>query len=502
MAQSPSRLRVTDELGAAKTLAPGHEIVSRAESPDWLVLGLGPAPQALAATLPPGARVRYLECPAFLAQTDAAWRAAIPAGWTPLASFDPALAAHANILLYRQAGTLFPRFWSPVRAALLLPVVPDAPRRGEIALLPRDTGGLVAPGLTAGFEAEGFSVRVVDRAGLLDTLERERPALFFSVNFTGLDRHGEVQALLARAGVPVVVWCVDNPFHCLSGVKTTAWRDVVLCVTDDWFVEPLKRHGARAVHHLPLAADPAFFRATPDRPELAGKLLFVGRSAFPDKALFFSGLRLDPALWDEAMALLSRGERPDFGWWEKRLGVASLWPGRDARRVGYGAEESGQAWRRLVIREAARTGKLAVCGDAAWRKLVEAPFAWLPPVPYREALPGLYASARAVVGAVSPLLPHGLTQRHFDVWAAGGCLLTDHTPGLDIFPSELTKPIAYRTARDIPDLAKRLSHDAEDLKTAWRELIATRHTYRHRIRSVLEWVAGEGGRGNRGETFL
>lgn len=482
---SPRRLRIIDELGAAKTLAPGHEVVAHSGGRDWLVLGLGPDPAGLAGELPAGARVRYLECPAFLEQAGPDWRRSIPADWKPVATLDPAFSG--NILFYRQATALFPAFWGPVRAALLLPVLPPAGDPEKTVLLPRETGGLVASGLAAGFAAEGFPVRFVDRGELLDCLEQARPTLFVSVNFVGLDRHGEVQALLARAGVPVAVWCVDNPFHCLSGVRTTAWRELALFVTDDWFVEPLRRHGARSVHHLPLAADPVFFSARADRPDLAGRLLFVGRSAFPEKELFFSGVRLDPAIWREATAMLGRGERPDFGWWAGKLGQETFWPGRTARRVGYGAEQSGRAWRSLLIGEAARAEDgLVVCGDAAWRDLVAAPFSWLPPVPYHEALPGLYASARAVVGAVSPLLPHGLTQRHFDVWAAGGCLLTDATPGLDLFPKALTAPVTYAAAGDLPALARGLGQrDRETLIRDWRELIAAEHTYPVRVRTLL-----------------
>ena len=44
-------------------------------------------------------------------------------------------------------------------------------------------------------------------------------------------------------------------------------------------------------------------------------------------------------------------------------------------------------------------------------------------------------------------MSEALTQRHFDVWAAGGFLLTDRTPGLDIFPRELVEPIVLRPPR-------------------------------------------------------
>ncbi len=131
-----------------------------------------------------------------------------------------------------------------------------------------------------------------------------------------------------------------------------------------------------------------------------------------------------------------------------------------------------------------------MCGDAAWREYAGPAVTYLPPVPYGTALAGLYASARAVVGAVSPLLPRGLTQRHFDVWAAGGCLLTDATSGLSLFPEELTRPVTYARARDIARLAREVQGDRPGLVAAWRECIATRHTYRHRVRRVLESLDG------------
>ena len=497
MRQRPLRLRLADALGVTRSVAPGHEAVALGGGQDWLVLGLGPDPAGLAAALPAEARVAYLECPAFVAGAGEAWRAAVPASWRRVEALGPVLPG--NILMHRQALQLFPDFWAPVRAGLLLPSPAgpagpegsDASGKGTV-LLAKTPGSMLLPANARGFGEEGFAVAEVDRQSLLEHLERERPALFLSVNFAGLDRFGEVQALCARAGVPVAAWLADNPFHVLSGVRTPAWRDVHLFVTDDWFVEPLRGHGARRVHHLPLAADPAFFGAAPGRPELAGRLLFVGRSAFPDKEAFFSGLSPDAGLWPEATAMLARGERPDYGWWARSLGIDVFWPGLAARRVGRGAEESGLAWRELVIREAARTGALTVCGDAAWKNLDGAAFDYLPPVPYGPVLAGMYASARYVVGAVSPLLPHGLTQRHFDVWAAGGCLLTDAAPGLALFPEELTRPATYARARDIPRLARERASDRDGLAAAWRELVAAQHTYRHRARRILERV-GAGG---------
>lgn len=482
MQSPPARLRLTDELGTAKTAPDGHDTLRASSGRDWLVLGLGPDPAALAASLPGHARVRYVECPDFEAQAPAAWRDAIPEGWERAGSFDPA--QDTTILLYKGAQRLFPGFWSPVLARLALPR-PGGPSGSRVALMPGAPGRLIASETAQALEGAGFEVRSVPPGELARELAQGRPDLFLSVNFAGLDEYGLNLALLARAGTPVAVWLVDNPFHALSGQKNALWKQAHLFVTDGWFVRPLRELGARSVHHLPLAASPGFFAPGPAVPEVSGKLLFVGRSSFPGRDGFFAGLVPAQQAMDEALSMLERGERPDFGWWSARLGIDSFWPGKQARLAGLGAELCGRAWRTMVIEAAARAGELCVCGDEAWRGLVRAPFSLLPPVDYFGPLAGMYARARCVVGAVSPLLPHGLTQRHFDVWAAGGLLVTDETPGLSIFPEELVRQSSYRAPGEIGAAIERAEARRQELIEAWRALIGREHTYPRRIDAIL-----------------
>lgn len=485
MPHAPVRLQIVDELGFVQCVAAGHETVNRAPGDDWLILGLGPDPRALAASLPDQARVRYLECPAFMEQAGADWRQAIPESWRRVERFDPL--ADQNILLAKDGPRLFPEFWGPVLAALLLPR--PAPATGDTrrtCLLAACPGSTIAPDVAWALREEGWTVHGLEQPGALRFLEDIHPELFLSINFTGLDRFGELQAVLARAGVPAAVWCVDNPFFSLSGIRTNTWKSLTLFVTDDWFWEPLRAHGARRVHHLPLGAARHFFGAAPERPDLDDAFLYVGNSAVAGKELFFSGRSIKEARASRARGLLTAGARPDFGWWVDELGLDRLWPGLQSRSPGLGAEEATRDWRVSVLQRVASSGRLVVCGDEAWRTLLTAPCRFLPVVRYRGDLAGLYASARFVIGAASLLLPHGLSQRHFDVWAAGGCLLTDNTPGLRLFPKELTEPITYRTASAVVDVARDLEPDRAGLMAAWRELIGREHTYRHRVRRLLE----------------
>ena len=91
--------------------------------------------------------------------------------------------------------------------------------------------------------------------------------------------------------------------------------------------------------------------------------------------------------------------------------------------------------------------------------------------------------------STSPLLPRGLTQRHFDVWAAGGVLATDATPGLDLFPKALTRPMTFTGPGDIGRRARELARDTAlraELRAGWREELLARHLYTHRLSRLLD----------------
>jgi len=521
---------------------------------------------------PDAPTVLVIECPAFIHHMDeytqGAWRAAMPAGWALAAPEDvpPDRLARALVVIYREAERLFPTFWGPllgaaraVRMAPALVLPPEGmtghagPRsaRSRTVLLPGTEGSLLLPELEAALAAEGLAPRRVVpdtlHADLPRLLADQRPGLLLSVNLQGLDAWGERFHLLRACGVDVAIWCVDNPFHLLSALRGPWWRGALLCVTDASFIPLLRAHGAQRLLHLPLATGPEFFG--PERfgskqfedggaagaPQLSpaamadlNPVVFVGRSAFPGKGGFFAGQRIAPDLLDEALALLdapgprpyvhSRPDfhcrsdfhcRPDFHWWTARLGIAQLWPGNAVRAAGLGAEECALARRVRCLNAAAPHG-LTVFGDDGWQPLLPQGTDLRHPVDYYTTLPAVYRSARWSLNVTSLLLPAGLTQRHFDVWAAGGFCITDDTPGLDIFPEELRREIAFSPARSggrdmahaaalaaHPDgeapgldaLLRRLEGDPTlraDLVAAWQAHILSRHTYRHRVRTLCE----------------
>lgn len=502
MSNRPKRIRIVSELGKPQTLADGEEqFISFGRGSRLVILGLGPDPAAIVPLLP-SEDVAYIECPEFEAQMPSTWSRVLPRSWVRMTidDLDPATVRASRFVQYRPALRLFPGFWGPILARiqwlLLSERAPEA-RKSEEVWIPAKPDGLLVPELKSALEACGRRVRLLPPEALSRALpgllSRARPTLFLSVNFAGLDSLGETFHLLRAAGSQVAVWCVDNPFHLLSGIRADWWRKAALLVTDDSFLPLLREHGAQRLLHMPLAAWPEHFGAGPDGPDqhVSGRLIFVGRSQFPKKQGFFAGLDLPTLAWHEALHMLEIGERPDFLWWKQKLDVRELWPANDVRRAGLGADECSRELRGRCLRTAARDVPLTVFGDMVWREAAPEATDLRPEVDYYGPLRHIYAQAAACLGVTSLLLPAGLNQRHFDVWAAGGLLITDATPGLKLFPEDLCRETRFRWPEEIGPIFRRLTADAAlsaDLRQAWLKLIHEEHTYLRRMERLINWL--------------
>ncbi|MFW6324318.1 MAG: glycosyltransferase family protein [Desulfovibrionales bacterium] len=498
----PYRISIHTELGKRMTLGGGTEnFLKIGTGKRLLFLGLGHNPALAQSLTDQTDQVVFLENESFVQAMPSSWHAAVPLSWTRISpsELSSALDNADSVFFYRPNLKTFPSYWSPVWAeARLKKSASDLPaeRNNEI-WMPYRQHELLGPELTHAFASRSFKVIRLPRnipqdPMILRNLKNSRPRMYLSVNFHGLDPHGSTASLLQAAGIPVSVWCVDNPFHLLSGMKSPFWQELNLFVTDPWFLDPLRKHGAKRVFHLPLAASPEFFHPRKEKEWEALHTLFcfVGRSQFRKKSSFFAGINLDPDALHTAETMLLKGERSDFAWWTRQC-PARFWPGNKVRKPGFGAEQSGSFWRRAVLEQLARTGKLCIFGDSDWKDLLNGTFILHNEVDYYTALPRIYEHALVTINLTSLLLPHGLTQRHFDVWAAGGFLLSDNTPGLGLFPKELTHEIRFRTPDEAGKLAVRFQKDEaarEQLSSAWREHILAEHTYSHRIDEILNTV--------------
>lgn len=488
----PNYMRLKDETGRKISLSPDkkHFLLLKEGKGD-LFLGLGPDP-GIPAALSRGQTPLYLECPRFTAEMPADWKNQIPSTFREISLENVPAEAERRIWLYRPGLRLYPSFWAEVLAGVrLTPFNPPSSAKKDLILLAADKKSLLTPEIEQALSEEGMRLLSVPpkitAPDLADLLNQGKPVHFLSLNLHGIDPLGENLELLKQAGVRTSTWCVDNPAHILSKMKTRAWTGMNIFVTDHWFVPRLKKLGAQSVHHLPLAAAPKLFCPRNRQPKTDFDFLYVGRFSFPDQEKFFCGQKIDSRLLKKAAGLLKENKRPDFSWWAEEI-KADLWPGNSIRRAGLGAEICTRMWRETILTHLAAQRDLTLVGDRGWEGLgLRARL--LPPVDYYSGLPDMYASANFTLNLNNFLLPGGLTQRHFDVWLAGGFLLTDRTPGLDIFPPEMVREISFDSPQSLDRLANSLESDPalkNDLAVAWHREIKTKHTYGHRMRSILQ----------------
>lgn len=323
-------------------------------------------------------------------------------------------------------------------------------------------------------------------------------SFILSINFRGLNESansdGSLFYLARELNIPVAIWLADNPWHILSSISLPWWKDAHIFITDKSFITPLKKSGAKYVYECPLACAPHMWQELDaSRPSvMSGRPLFVGRSVFPEYMTYFSGVSLDSELWQQALNIFETNpdiaDLPNFHWWIYKLAVQP-WPGLAVRKAGLGADKASALNRSRWINSAIAFN-LEIIGDNGWQKLL--PKALIkPPVDYYGSLRENYALAQCVLNVTSLLIPQSLSQRHFDVWAAGGFLLTDATQGLEIFPSDLVKNISLEK----PDRFEQKfnyfkSHPKEryDLIVDWRKIIKKKHTYLNRLEFIFDTV--------------
>ncbi len=512
----PTRLSLTNEQGKKITLASGKDAFTRLDGPrfgpkEHIVLGLGPLGslyqgQDLNKTLPHAelentqCKVYYLECPDFieaLVNIDAPQQ--IPAHWEKISIEELlGLLSGRAIWWYKQNTHLFPDFWSPILGQVQAQLLYAGPRREQCKSIyvAGSARQLLHQELCLAFANLGFAVH--EGEDLRNLLMTKQPSLYFSVNLRGLDHEGVDFALLHALNIPVAIWFVDNPWHILSALRIPWWKQAKLFVTDASFIPELKKQGANHVYHLPLAAAQHMWKpehtigSMNTRQALQAakntSCIFVGRAQFPEHSRFFAAAKVDPAVLNEALAKLNKGERVHFHWWQKRLHLKT-WPGHDVRQIGYGAEQCACAQRVLWLRKLLPIQPIIFGDSVSWQRfLPEASVdTFYANLDYYTELAAIYRVAPSVLNVTSLLLPAGLTQRHFDVWAAGGFLLTDSTEGLSIFPKELTKYICVNHPQNLIKSIRNLNEKTkQDLRLAWQEHIKTNHNYEQRMSFVME----------------
>ncbi len=502
----PQRTAIIDEIGNSRSLSTGKSAYEQLQSgEDILLLGLGVDLAYLKSLIKndknskENPKIYYLDSPDFTAQMTISYHEDIPNDWIRISHDKDTellnlLLKNASVYRYIQNLVLFNSFWSNIIANFKFNSITHNEKKSKTVIIPSTQNSILNYEVLQTFKELGYAPKTINAENclseLMQVLKNEKPALFFSVNMQGFDREAIIFELLKKAEIPSACWCVDNIWNILSNYKQKWWQGLNIFVTDNSFVEQLKKHGAKSVHHLPLGT---WFKEPSLGSDLKlNKICFVGRSKFPEKDKFFAANKLNKGLFElsQKNKFTSIKSRADANWWLDKLNIQNLWNNTEIRAAFLGAETCSLQNRIDYLIEAQKLG-LTIYGDADWSNLLGENIDLRSPVDYYNGLSQIYKQAEYSLNMTSFLLASGLTQRHFDVFACGGFLLTDYSEGLNIFPTDLVQEICVYKPKDLMQTIVRFEKDCllkYDVRNAWQKILYDEHSLKNRLEFVCSVI--------------
>lgn len=137
---------------------------------------------------------------------------------------------------------------------------------------------------------------------------------------------------------------------------------------------------------------------------------------------------------------------------------------------------------------------LALYGER-WRRLKNSHHEIHPQHVPLERLPGIYASACAVLNIKNELnVMHGINQRSFEPYGCKTPVLNDDLADIGLCMEPGREILVYRSVEELHELYDRLMNDppfARAIGEAGYQRVMAEHTYAHRARSMLRQVGLE-----------
>lgn len=417
---------------------------------------------------------------------------------------------HHELTAALQAGRLVPLFGPdllhvqlpaqtlrcvhPTFAAAYVDAVALLDHRGPVALVVQ--GELFVDDVAEALREAGFRVFRWDVAHLSrrehdHILRTSGAALAVCIN----TQEGLAE-VLALHRVPLVVWEVDPNTSGPAVVHGPSDRVHVFTYRAR-NVPELRRAGYRHVHPLPLAANPGRFDAAPTPPTVP--IAFVGASMAQSAQRMRGELRARFGATPQVLAKLERVldlQRQDASRWRVPELLESLTPGLRARirRDHAGLDlalmlgEISAAEKRLTWLAHLGGVGLHVWGDPGWSLAQSHGVVWEGWADHFVDLPRIYATAAIHVDVPRLYQQDAVAMRIFDVLAAGGFLLAEHSPELVALFRPGVELETYRSPQELVDKARFYLGQPELRRTvaaAGRARVLADHTIGHRLATML-----------------
>lgn len=324
---------------------------------------------------------------------------------------------------------------------------------------------------------------------LQELLQKACPDILISINMLGFDGNGILTDYAGRAGIPVVVWFVDDPRPILLNQTREHFADITVFCWEKEYLPWLRAQGFSSVSYLPLATDPDQFSG-PAEENPTVRCGFAGSSM---GAAFLSKIR-SKFIWRQEYGVTARSiasrliENPRTDVDRTLLNAGRFDEHTLTWLRSYTLHMASGLKRRSVINALRETGVETFGDPDGWKELCGPQTVTHPDVDYRTGIAALYKKILVNINITSCQMPSAVNQRVFDVPAAGAFILNDYQTDV----TELFSPGEYVTYSDISELPELVDYYSGNEQARRKVIMGARarvlgeHTYVCRFRSVME----------------
>lgn len=335
----------------------------------------------------------------------------------------------------------------------------------------------------------------------ISAILRYKPDMVLTVNALGLDNAGAMAQFLERCKIPLAVWFVDNPELFFIGGEKMYPDNTVFFTCDPDAAQKIARISGPTTHYLPLAVDKGSIQQI--KKTNCRSISFVGDTWTEKIAACYKNHALPRFFLLNALALARAlaDHQPGDGRGFVQKKFSHVY---DQAVTTLSAKNQNGFWH-LVYWQANKLYRkdcvarilpfnALIAGDKYWKQVFSGQtFEYHPPIAYGTEVCKLYGLSKINFACSSIQMAGAVTQRVFDVPAAGGFVLTDERKQLEELFDVGREAVCYSCPEEIGTLVERYLHDEKErvrIIKAARRRIAAEHTYTHRMQILLN-IVGE-----------
>jgi spore maturation protein CgeB len=337
---------------------------------------------------------------------------------------------------------------------------------------------------------------------VIKTIIDFKPDFIVAINHLGFDEEGILSDFLKSIEMPAASWYVDSPNIIVKAFSKNASSYVSVFLWDKTYINDMKNIGFEYVDYLPLATDENVFRHINLKPSVMKKYSadvgFVGNSMVKPVKERMEKIpkNLHPlvdkmaenlghlrASFEDMLTTLNNNEAD----------IINSLPAE--QRLDF---ESAFLWKatllyRLSCIKGLREFNPVIHGDAHWKELLhnmkDRGYILKPQLNYYKELPFFYNACKINFNATSLQMPEAVNQRVFDVPACGSFLLTDHQKAIEELFEVGKEIVTFKNIEEIPELVRFYLNNhvsRKEIAIKGRERVLKEHTYKHRLRKIIE----------------